>query len=96
VPFEAEVAEYIYQWLKREGSVAQRIGLFSRSSSLWVWRKLGASRAACAVPLTRTTFGGLVPFLIGKNFLVEFQLLDVLMSISISLTPTVPDTMRRH
>jgi len=29
VPFEAEVAEYIYQWLKREGFLARRVGLLS-------------------------------------------------------------------
>ena len=26
-PFEAEVAEFIYQWLRREGFIARRIGL---------------------------------------------------------------------
>jgi acetylornithine deacetylase/succinyl-diaminopimelate desuccinylase-like protein len=29
VPFEAEVAEYIYQWLRREGFLARRVGLLS-------------------------------------------------------------------
>jgi hypothetical protein len=29
VPFEAEVAEHLYQWLKREGFIARRVGLLS-------------------------------------------------------------------
>jgi len=29
VPFEAEVAEDLYRWLKREGFIARRIGLLS-------------------------------------------------------------------
>jgi acetylornithine deacetylase/succinyl-diaminopimelate desuccinylase-like protein len=28
-PFEAEVAEHLYQWLKREGFIARRVGLLS-------------------------------------------------------------------
>jgi hypothetical protein len=31
VPFEAEVAEHLYQWLKREGFIARRVGLLSDS-----------------------------------------------------------------
>jgi hypothetical protein len=46
VPFEAEVAEYIYQWLKREDSLPE--GSACSATGSMCWERLRGSAAATA------------------------------------------------